>query len=287
MTADALDPRPPVAWMIQREVVLLAGWGRAILLQLAHPLVAQGVADHSAFLTERRGRWHRLYRTVDSMLRLSFGTPEDAARVVRAINAIHGRVHGRLPEPAGIFPAGTVYSARDPRLLCWVHATLLDSFLLTYELYVGPLRAAEKNGYCAEASQIAPSFEIPEGVLPASVADLERYMARMYRSGEIAVTGTARALACEIVAPAGVHVTQPFVWLNRLPTVGLLPPAIRQAYGFPWGPRREQALRLSAGCIRRLLALMPSVVRHWPSARASLRRPRTDGRGVIPGRPLT
>src|SRR5262245_2066959 len=86
-----------ITWKIQREVVLLAGWGRAILLQLAHPLVAQGVADHSAFLTERRGRWRRLYRTLDSMLRLSFGTPEDAAQVVRAINLIHGRVHGRLP----------------------------------------------------------------------------------------------------------------------------------------------------------------------------------------------
>jgi uncharacterized protein (DUF2236 family) len=273
-------PGRPVSWKLHREVVLLVGWGRAILLQLAHPLVAQGVADHSAFLTERRGRWRRLYRTLDSMLRLSFGSPEDAARVVRVINAMHGRVHGRLPEPAGIFPAGTAFSARDPRLLCWVHATLLDSFLLTYELYVGPLTAAEKNGYCAEASQIAPWFEIPEGLLPASLIDLERYLARMYRSGEIVVTGTARALAREIVAPAGVHVTRSLVWLNRLPTVGLLPPAIRQAYGFPWDARRELALRLSAGCIRRLLALTPSVLRHWPSARASLRRPRTDGRAV-------
>jgi uncharacterized protein (DUF2236 family) len=142
-------------------VVLLVGWGSAILLQLAHPLVAQGVADHSAFLTERRGRWRRLYRTLDSMLRLSFGTPEDATRVVRAINRIHGRVHGRLLEPAGVFPAGTVYSARDPRLLCWVHATLLESFLLTYELYVGSLTAAEKHQYCAEASQIAPGSRFP------------------------------------------------------------------------------------------------------------------------------
>ncbi len=268
--AGALDPRQPVAWKIQREVVLLIGWGRAILLQLAHPLVAQGVADHSAFLTEQRGRWRRLYRTLDSMLRLSFGTPEDAARVVHGINVIHGRVHGRLSESAGIFPAGTVYSARDPHLLCWVHATLLDSFLLTYQLYVGPLTAAEKNDYCAEASRIASWFEIPEGFLPQSTADLERYMTRMHRSGEIVVSRTARALAREIVAPTSVHVTRPLVWFNQLPTVGLLPPTIRQEYGFPWGARRERALRLSARCIRRFLTLTPSVVRHWPSARASL-----------------
>jgi uncharacterized protein (DUF2236 family) len=79
---------------------------------------------------------------------------------------------------------------------------------------------------------------------------------------------------------AGVHVTRPLVWFNKLPTVGLLPPAIRQAYGFPWDARHEQTLRLSAGCIRRLLALTPSVLRHWLSARASLHRPRTDGRAA-------
>jgi len=277
---NALPPRQLVAWKIQREVVLLIGWGRAILLQLAHPLVAQGVADHSAFLTEERGRWRRLYRTLDSMLRLSFGTPEDAARVVGRINEIHGRVHGRLSESAGIFPAGTIYSARDPRLLCWVHATLLDSFVLTYELYVGPLTATEKNDYCAEASRIAPWFEIPEGLLPESMADLERYMTRMRLSGEIVVSRTARALAREIVAPTSVRVTRPLVWFNQLPTVGLLPPAIRQEYGFPWGARRERALRLSARCIRRLLTLTPSLVRHWPSARAALYRPGTNHRAA-------
>jgi hypothetical protein len=30
--AGALDPCQPVAWKIHREVVLLLGWGRAILL---------------------------------------------------------------------------------------------------------------------------------------------------------------------------------------------------------------------------------------------------------------
>jgi uncharacterized protein (DUF2236 family) len=188
-----------------------------------------------------------------------------------------GWVHGRLPGPAGISPAGTVYSARDPRLLCWVHATLVDSFLLTYELYVGPLTAAGKNGYCAEASQIAPWFEIPEGFLPASVADLERYMARMYRSGEIAVTRTARGLAREIVASAGVHVTRPLVWFNQLPTVGLLPPAIRQAYGFPLG----RAARAGPEALRRVhrAAPGPDAVRRASLAeRPRIAPPLADGR---------
>ena len=68
-----------VSWKLHREIVLLAGWGRAILLQVAHPLVAQGVADHSGFAAERWARVGRLKRTIGAMLALTFGTPEESA----------------------------------------------------------------------------------------------------------------------------------------------------------------------------------------------------------------
>src|SRR5215813_1906856 len=109
-----------ITWRLHREVVLLAGWGRAILLQLAHPLVAQGVADHSAFAESRWGRATRLRRTLGAMLALTFGAPEESAAAVRAINHIHDRVHGRLAAEAGPIPAGARYSAHDPALLAWV-----------------------------------------------------------------------------------------------------------------------------------------------------------------------
>ena len=68
---DPLAAEPAVAgsiaWRIHRERVLLAGWGRAILLQLAHPLVACGVAQHSRFTTEPWGRIRRLQRTLSAM----------------------------------------------------------------------------------------------------------------------------------------------------------------------------------------------------------------------------
>jgi uncharacterized protein (DUF2236 family) len=38
------------AWRLNREATILLGAGpRALLLQLAHPLVAEGVDQHSAF----------------------------------------------------------------------------------------------------------------------------------------------------------------------------------------------------------------------------------------------
>src|SRR2546427_757838 len=163
------QPAPALmTWRLHREVVLLAGWGRAILLQLAHPLVAQGVADHSGFATDRRGHVKRLKRTLRAMLALTFGGPKGAEEAAAAINRIHDRVHGRLVEAAGSFAPGAPYSAHDPALLAWVHATLVDSFLLTYEHFVAPLTPAERDRYCREAGAGGPLLGIPPGLLPGS-----------------------------------------------------------------------------------------------------------------------
>ena len=262
-------------WRIHREVVVLAGWGRAILLQLAHPLVAQGVADHSGFARDRRGRVRRLERTLRAMLALTFGTAEEAGEAAAAINAIHDRVNGRLPNGAGRFGAGTAYSAHDPALLAWVHATLVDTFLLTYERFVAPLTPAERDRYCLEAGAAAPLLGIPPGALPRSTQELGAYTERMMESGEIAVTPTARSLAREILRPGLPWPASPLLVLARLTTVGLLPPAIRQAYGLAWSGRRERALGWLACAVRHALPVLPPLVRHWPAARRAARRERS------------
>ncbi len=285
--ADARSAPPPpaafaasgVAWKIHRERVLLAGWGRAILLQLAHPMVAQGVADHSAFSTERWGRLRRLDRTLRAMLTLTFGTPAEAARVAERINGIHDRVHGQLVERGGAFAPGAPYSAHDPALLRWVHATLLDTFVLTYELFVGPLTAEERDRYCVETSGIEALLGIPAGELPRTMAGLRAYLEAMLASGAITVTDTARRLAREIVAPRVPAAARPLLTLARLPIVGLLPPSIREGYGLRWDGRRDRALLAVAAVVRRALPLLPGFVREWPQARAA----GTRGRKAWPG----
>ena len=87
--------------------MLLAAWGPAILLQIAHPLVARGIADHSTFREGRR--LARFYRSVEAMLQLSFGTADEARAAAARINAIHDRVHGQLTDGAGPFAGGTPY----------------------------------------------------------------------------------------------------------------------------------------------------------------------------------
>ena len=113
-SVDAPPGARASAWMLQREIVLPLAWGPAILLQFAHPLVARGVADHSAFRTERWGRARRLHRTLEAMLQLCFGTEREALAAAARINAIHDRVHGRLSHAAGIFPKGTIRLTTRP-----------------------------------------------------------------------------------------------------------------------------------------------------------------------------
>jgi uncharacterized protein (DUF2236 family) len=267
--SPSTDRASSVTWKLHREMVLLAGWGRAILLQLAHPLVARGVADHSGFRAERWGRLHRLDRTLRAMLTLTFGTPQEAAGVARTVNGIHDRVHGELPTAEGIFPEGTRYTAHDPALLTWVHATLLDSFLLTYELFVGPLTAEQRDRYCEESCGIEVLLGIPPGSLPRSTLELGAYLEDKLANGEVVVTDTARRLAPEILHPPAFVAARPLLALARLPTVGLLPPAIRIGYGLPWSRRHDRALLAVAAISRRVLPLVPGVFRYWPAARAA------------------
>ena len=256
---------------VNRERVLLVGWGRAVLLQLAHPLVVAGVAGHSRALAGPGRRLLRLHRTQRALLALTFGGPEEAARAARPINAAHARVRGRLEEPGGRFAAGTPYAAADPDLLRWVYATTVDSFLRTYELFVESLSAEERDCYCAEAARLAPLLGLPPGLAPTSAAELRGYLDGALAGDEIAVTRTARRLARELLA-APVPGAWPLAWAARLATAGLLPGAVRDAYGLPWGQRRQVALRLAAVASRRLLPALPARVRYWPAAHLAAER---------------
>jgi uncharacterized protein (DUF2236 family) len=248
-----------VAETIHAERALLLGWGSAILLQFAHPLVARGVADHSGFRQGLTAPWRRLRRTLDAMLALTFGGEAGAARAARAINAVHDRVHG---------PG---YSAHDPALLIWVHATCLHAFMAAFERYVRPLTAAERDAYCAESAAVEPLLGIPVGSLPRSQAALRAYLGTMLAGHEIVVTDTARGLAHELLNPPGLRWLGPVAWLYRVAAMAFLPAAIREAYGFRWAARDRAAERAVAAVVRAALPLLPSPVRHWSAARAARR----------------
>jgi len=153
-----------------------------------------------------------------------------------------------------------------------VHATLLDSYLLTYELLVGPLTAAEQDRYCAESRRAESLLGMPTGCLPVSVVELKEYLTHMLTSGEIAVGDTARRLAQDILYPPTFLVGRPLIALARLPAIGLLPPSIRDGYGLTWSRRHARALAAAAATSRRVLPFVPPAFRYWSAARIAIRR---------------
>ena len=253
-----------VSWRINREKIVIAGWGRAILLQLAHPAVAAGVHHHSSVLGSLGASVRRLHSTVGAMLSLTFGDTEEMIAAAARINAIHDRVRGRVCDGSA-----ETYSAHDPELQRWVHATLLDSIPLTYELLVGPLSRRERDQYCVEAAIMEPLLGMPAGWLPRDTAHVDTYMREMLDGGKIAVTDTSRALARAVLYPPRWYVAWPAFRATQLLTIGLLPPSIRDAYGFPWSARDERALARWTKLLRTSRRMLPPFAREWPVAKAA------------------
>lgn len=251
-----------ISRQINREVVVVAGWGRAILLQLAHPAVAAGVHHHSSFRGSLLAGLRRLHSTIGAMLSITFGDAEQVIAAAAGINTIHDRIHGRVS--AG---AGATYSAHDPELQRWVHATLLDSLVLSYERFVAPLTLAERDRHCAEAAIMEPLLGMPAAWLPRNAAALDSYLLAMLSGGTLVVTDTSRALARALLYPPGWHVAWPAFRVMQLLTIGTLPHAIRQAYGFEWRARDERALARWTKVMRAARRLLPRGVREWPIAR--------------------
>ena len=255
-------------WRVSREGVLLLGGGRALILQVAHPLVAAGVGDHSSY---REEPWRRLYQTLALMTQIVFGDGESAERAVRRVRAVHSRVRGTTAEASSGYAHGTPYDARDPALLMWVHATLVDTSLLVYERCVGRLPIGERERYYEEQKLLAEKLGVPRAAQPDSYADFNEYVDAMLDGEALAVTDVLRDVVDVALRPPLPRPARPLAEALNLVTIGLLPSRLREELGLGWGPGRDRLLSASSGALRRLLPLLPSAVRELPPARRAER----------------
>jgi uncharacterized protein (DUF2236 family) len=249
-------------WRLNREAALLLGAGpRALLLQLAHPLVADGVDQHSDFGADP---WARLTGTLRSVLRIVYGTTTTARREIRRLNDLHRGVTGPVQDSAARRRHGSRYAARDPELSLWVHATLVDSTMAVAHAWMPPLPAGRRARLYMETRPIGRAFGIPDSLLPADVDAFDEYVAAMLSpAGPVHPTATARQLAGMILhppldplvrrgpigerlGPAAAPVATllgrvpsgAYDWLY-VPAIGLLPATVRREYGLPWGVRER------------------------------------------------
>jgi uncharacterized protein (DUF2236 family) len=243
-----LYPEDSITRRVNRENVLLLGGGRALLMQLAHPKVAAGVEEHSDFRTRPI---QRLRRTIRMTMAIVFGDRETALAAARAVNHTHGRVRG------------SDYSALDPELLLWVHATLVDSALVTYETFVKPLSAREREAFFEESKLLGELLGIPRDRFPETFRDFRAYLEGML-AREVRVGPLALDLGKLVLRPRLRLLPGPAMVPFEAVTAGLLPPVLREQYGLRWGPAQQRTFRLMVIALPRLVAVTPPIIRVWP-----------------------
>jgi uncharacterized protein (DUF2236 family) len=255
--------------------VLLAAGPAALLLQIAHPLVAEAVARHSDF---GRDPMQRLRATLDATLSISFGDIDQARTAASRVAATHRTVRGRLEKRVGQFESGSSYDARDPELGLWVHTTLVWMALDAFHLLVGPLAQSERDAYYQESKRFAQQFGVTDEVLPATYEDFLDYRASMLEGSAIVVGNVARALAENVLRPpVPAPVALGLIPLNLI-TAGLLPEKLRQGFGLAWGRPERLAFRAAALSAWASVKLLPASMRYWPHYRVAARR-LGEGRG--------
>lgn len=236
-------------------LVPLLGGGPAVLLQVAHPLVAIGVVRHSDYKSDL---WRRLLHTLRALYMIVYGSKEEAEDAAAAVRAVHAHVQGRTSERLGRFQAGTPYTASDPELLLWVHATLVVTSLAAYGRFVRPLAADEEERYYREMATVARLFGTPAAVIPTRLADFREYVRARVAGPDLCVTDPAREVAAVVLAarlPLPLRLIRP---AHRLSCAALLPTRLREEYGLGWSRPHAAVLGLEAGWLR--LAATPLFV---------------------------
>jgi uncharacterized protein (DUF2236 family) len=277
------------AWRLNREAMLLLGAGpRALLLQLAHPLVAEGVAQHSDF---RADPWARLAATLKSYLRIVYGTGATARAEIDRLNALHRTVRGDVSDPVARSRHGRRYSALDPDLALWVHATLVDSTIVAYDRWIEPLSDARRAAFYRETLVVGRAFGIPADRLPPDIETFEAYVDTMLApGGPIEVGELARELGGVVLAPPLGPLVRPlgensaplaklldglpaatYGWL-MWPSVGLLPARVRDGYRLRWAWREKAVAAWLVAGWRAWRPILPATVRAMPQAVAAERR---------------
>ncbi|WP_139195973.1 oxygenase MpaB family protein [Curtobacterium sp. MCBA15_009] len=224
----------------------VAAGGRAILLQIADPVVAAGVRRHSDFA---RRPQQRLVHTLMFVYAVVIGTASDSATAVGFVDRAHRPVAG----------------ADDVDRQLWVAATLFDSARRAHDLFGTPFSDARAEQVLAAYAPLATALRVPDDRWPTSVAAFDRYWQGALDG--LRVTDDARGVVRDLLhprfAPRWVRAAMPLV---RIVTVGMLPERIRAAYGFAWGPREQRRFDRTVRLVATVRAVVPRPLLRLPAA---------------------
>jgi uncharacterized protein (DUF2236 family) len=249
-------PRSTI-WRVDREAATFLGAGRALLLQLAHPWVAAAIAQHSRTLSDPIGRFHRTFGIVFNLV---FGDRDHCLAAARQLHRRHAAISGTLPSAAGPFAAGSAYFANSLPALRWVWATLTDTALVAYRLVLPAPSDHACDQYYADNQRFGALFGIPQPDLPPDWPSFCGYFDEMAQSDTLTVTAEARSVAHRLLD--GTDHWLPIPRAYKALTAELLPPALRENFGLPYGEVERRSAQRMIRWTRRAYPLLPERLRY-------------------------
>ena len=210
-------------WVVNKEITVLFGGARALLMHAAHPLIAAGARQTSFY---QRDPWKRLIRTLSLQNSVTFGTKQEADESAHRINKLHEVIKGE-DEVTGGF-----YDALDHEQLLWVHACLQISSIYFYEKTVKKLTADEKNQYHLENMKSADLVLIDIEKMPKTHNDLKEWVIKKSQEKDYLVYTDVAKDVQDIIAggPVPKHIKPiwPFIAFTAFNT---LPKEFKNLYG--------------------------------------------------------
>jgi uncharacterized protein (DUF2236 family) len=256
------------SWKINRESALFLGAGRAALLQLAHPWVATALDQHSHVMERPVARFHSTFRIVFTMV---FGSLAQAAAAARHLYNLHTHIQGNMSEDIARWPRGSHYQANEVAALRWVFATLIGSAVLAYETVLPPLAPGERAAFYSDSVRLGVLFGIPPETLPNDWESFLIYCRETEQSDALGVTGSARAMAHNLLRGANAWIKPPH-WYRAL-TTSWLPERLRAEFQLPFGPDEQRAIAAACKRLPHYYRRLPASIRFvgpWHEAQARL-----------------
>ena len=246
-------------WKINREITVLFGGARALLMHAAHPLIAAGARQTSFY---QRDPWKRLIRTLSLQNSVTFGTKQEADESAHRINKLHEVIKGKDSVSGGI------YDALDHEQLLWVHACLQISSIYFYEKTVKKLSINEKNLYHQENMIAAELVLVNIKEMPQTHDELKDWVTTKSREKDYLVVTDVAEDVKDIISggpvPRHIKPIWPFIAFTAFQT---LPQEFKDIYGIKTSKFKRVIVNINLGMLKYTRPFLPPFFRLIAPAR--------------------
>ena len=210
-------------WRVNREITVLFGGARALLMHAAHPLIAAGARQTSFY---QRDPWKRLIRTLSLQNSVTFGTKEEANESALRINKLHEVIKGKDTV------TGETYDALNQEQLLWVHACLQISSIYFYEKTVRKLTDKEKDQYHEENMKAAEMVLVKKNLIPKSHRELKEWVVTLSKQKDFLILTDVAEDVQNIIkgGPVPIHIKPIWPFISFI-AFNTLPKEFKEIYG--------------------------------------------------------